>query len=638
MPPFDDMRRRARAPLAAALLILLAAGSRLDAASYYFSQSGNDLLGDGSQAKPWQSINKFNQLRLLPGDNAYFRAGDQFNGRLHLDANDGGLNARGQLVAPVKIGSYGANGTTTRARIVAPFNSEGFLAFDTGGIELSNLDFFSSGSTEAKRANGIDFLNDQTKTSARGHLGHIRVSNVSAHGFGLNGLRVWSHNTLGYNDVHIADSEFSGNGYSGVYVGSTQWHHQQHANVVVDRVISHNNPGFQSASMPYTGHGIIIAETNGGAIQNSVAYENGKQHGNANVAMWTYQSNAITIQGNLAFGNRSVGPYDGGGFDIDGGTTNSVIQYNRSYDNDGAGLLLAQFEGAMPMANNVFRYNLSVNDGQGLFGGISVSGARTGNVAKDAVFHNNTIVVDKSAAPDAKGAVWFVNAFHDDISFFNNALIALNGAPLIAGDTSLSRSHFVGNAYWTDGALPILEDRTYASVQSWANSTGQEKLAGQFTAVTSDPHFSDMETFQVRSTSPLLNAALPPGSGPWPSWVNSLGTRDLGGVALNASANPAIGAREFLLADLNGDGQIDGGDLTVFSANYGATGPAAYRADIDGNGHVDGGDFLAWQRLFGSHVRADAAAAAIPEPGALVIAAPALLVALARRRFRPAVI
>ena len=56
MPPFDDMRRRARASLAAALLILLDAGSTLDAASYYFSQSGNDVLGDGSQAKPWQSI------------------------------------------------------------------------------------------------------------------------------------------------------------------------------------------------------------------------------------------------------------------------------------------------------------------------------------------------------------------------------------------------------------------------------------------------------------------------------------------------------------------------------------------------------------------------------------------------------
>jgi hypothetical protein len=617
-------------------VVMLSLPGSARGASYYFSQAGSDTLGNGTLANPWKSIAKFNQLQLRPGDHAYFRAGDQFAGRLHLDANDGGLNAQGQLVSPVKISSYGATGATTRARILAPFNSEGFLAFDTGGIELSHLDFVSSGFTggtnDASRKNGIDFLNDQTKTSGRAHLNHIRVHNVSAHGFGLNGVRVWSHNTLGYNDVHIADSEFSGNGYAGVYVGSTRWHHQQHANVTVDRVVSHNNPGFQSASMPYTGHGIIIAETNGGFIQNSVAYDNGKQHGNANVAMWTYQSNAITIQGNLAFGNRSVGPYDGGGFDIDGGTTNSIIQYNRSYDNDGAGLLLAQFEGAMPMANNVFRYNLSVNDGKGLFGGISVSGARAGNVAKDAVFHNNTIVVDKSAAPHAKGAVWFVNAHHDDIAFLNNAFIALDGATLIAGDTSASRSTFAGNAYWTAGGKIILEDQTYNSVLSWANASGQEKVGGQFVAVTSDPKFSDMETLQLRSTSPLLNAALLPGSNPWPSWLNSLGTRDLGGVALNQAGRPGIGAREFLFADLDGNGRIDGGDLAVWRSAFGATGAAAYRADLDGNGQVDGSDYLAWQRLAFAFAHAPAAATAVPEPSRLAITAPALLLAVRRRR------
>jgi hypothetical protein len=611
---------------------LLAVSSTASGASYYFSQSGNDSLGSGTLESPWQSINKFNQLRLQPGDNAYFRAGDQFAGRMYLDANDGGLDAQGQLASPVKISSYGAAGTTTRARIVSPFNSEAFLAFDTGGIELSNLDFVSGGFSDASRKNGVDFLNDQAKTASRPHLSHIRVNNISTQGFGLNGLRVWAHNSTGYKDVQIADSEFSGNGYSGIYVGATQWHGQQHADVVIDRVVAHNNPGFQSASMLYTGHGILLAQTNGGAIQNSVAYDNGKEHGNANMAMWTYHSNAVVIQGNLAFGNRSVGPFDGGAFDVDGGTTNSVVQYNRSYDNDGAGLLLAQFDGANPMSNNVFRYNLSVNDGRGDYGGITVYGADAGDVAKAAVFHNNTVVVDKSVVPRVKGAVWMMTGHHDDVAFLNNAFIALNGAKLIAGDTSTAQATFAGNAYWTGGGRIILEDKLYSSVLSWANASGQEKVAGQFAAVTSDPKFSDPATFQVQSDSPLTNAALAPGNGPWPSWISSLGTRDLGGVALSQAGEPDIGAREFLLADLDGNGEIDGGDLAIWQSAFGATGAAAYRADLDGDGDADGSDFLAWQRLAAANAHTATAAASIPEPHALAILAPALALALYQRR------
>lgn len=629
-----DCSRRLRPALCRGVIVvtILAHHGIVSGASYYFSQMGSDTLGNGTIEQPWQSINKFNQIQLLPGDSALFRAGDQFTGRLYLDASDGGLNERGELVAPVKIGSYGAVGTATRARIVSPFNSEGFLAFDAGGIELSNLDFVSGGFSESSRKNGVDFLNDQAKTASRSHLNHIRVSNISAQGFGLNGVRIWAHNSLGYQDVQITDATAFGNGYSGVYVGATQWHGQQHANVVIDRVVAHSNPGFQSVEMPYTGHGILLAQTNGGAIQNSVAYDNGKEHGNANIGMLTYQSNAILIQGNLAYGNRSVGPYDGGAFDIDGGATNCIVQYNRSYDNDGAGLLLAQFDGADPMANNVFRYNLSVNDGVGDYGGITVFGANAGEVAKAAVFHNNTVVVDKNVVPRTKGAVWIMTEHHDDVAFFNNAFIALNGAPLLAGDTSTSRATFAGNAYWTAGGEIILEDRTYDSVQMWSAISRQEKVGGQFVAVTSDPQFSNLETFQVRHNSPLLSAARLPGSALWPSWISSLGTRDLGGVVLNQTGNVEIGAREFLLADFNGDGQINSGDLAVWRSAFGAAGATAYRADLDGDGDADGGDFLMWQRIVSANTHADAIAANVPEPHALAMTAPAVVLALRRRR------
>ena len=56
---------------------------------------------------------------------------------------------------------------------------------------------------------------------------------------------------------------------------------------------------------------------------------------------------------------------------LDGGVRNSIVQYNYSHDNDGAGYLLAQFEGGRAFYNNVIRYNVSENDGQkNSYGGI----------------------------------------------------------------------------------------------------------------------------------------------------------------------------------------------------------------------------------------------------------------------------
>ncbi len=326
----------------------------------------------------------------------------------------------------------------------------GIKVYNAGGIELSDLNVVSGGVNTSARTHGIDFISDRTSTSALKQFQHVRVNNVRAAGFGDNGLRVWSHGTVGYNDVRITNSEFTGNGYAGVYVGATRYTEKHHKNVVVDAVVAHNNPGYVG-SLPITGHGVILANLDGGLLQNSVAYDNGKVNGNGNVALWTYQSNAVTIQNNIAYGNRSPGGYDGGAYDCDGGATNCTVQYNRSWNNDGAGLLLAEYQTTNAMGNNVFRYNLSVNDGRESYGGVSIAGNSilnstlgTAGPAQTTVFHNNTIISDKNVNPNTKGAVWFIDPNHRDLDFFNNVFVALNGAPLIAGDTTARRASSKG--------------------------------------------------------------------------------------------------------------------------------------------------------------------------------------------------
>ena len=63
-----------------------------------------------------------------------------------------------------------------------------------------------------------------------------------------------------------------------------------------------------------------------------------------------------------SYRNRTI-EVDGDGFDFDGGATNSVMQYNYSHDNDGAGLLFAQYPSApQRMENPTIRHNISEND------------------------------------------------------------------------------------------------------------------------------------------------------------------------------------------------------------------------------------------------------------------------------------
>ncbi len=75
--------------------------------------------------------------------------------------------------------------------------------------------------------------------------------------------------------------------------------------------------------------------------------------------------------------------------------------------------------------------------------------------------------------------------------------------------------------------------------------------------------------------------------------------------------------------DFNGDGTVDGDDLTAWSAGVGtATGASYLNGDGDADGDVDGADFLVWQRNLGATTippSVAAAATAIPEPSAVLL-------------------
>jgi hypothetical protein len=83
-------------------------------------------------------------------------------------------------------------------------------------------------------------------------------------------------------------------------------------------------------------------------------------------------------------------------------------------------------------------------------------------------------------------------------------------------------------------------------------------------------------------------------------------------------------------ADFDNDLDVDGADFLAFQRLFGSTDPTA---DFDGNGVVDNADTTIFNRqLFEPVPPAAAAAAAVPEPGSLVLAALGLAAGLGMRR------
>lgn len=130
-------------------------------------------------------------------------------------------------------------------------------------------------------------------------------------------------------------------------------------------------PGFRIAHCvvhDVGGDGIVPFCGNNGVIEYCTAYRTGLGCDPADhspVAIWYAWAKSCAIQHCEAYDNRTGGRGgDGGGFDLDGGCVDCVLQYNYSHDNEGAGYLICSWDPEQwPCTGCICRYNVSINDG-----------------------------------------------------------------------------------------------------------------------------------------------------------------------------------------------------------------------------------------------------------------------------------
>jgi hypothetical protein len=461
------MLSRAAAAALAAIVAIHAQAPASHAADYYFTGDGG-TGGSGTPADPYRTLAPINSLNLDPGDNVFLSGNFAApTGGIELTAEDAGTAA-----APVSFIGVGPSRPTVNAG-----DSFGFRAVDAGGIDLKNINFIGNGPASRVADPGSPnvglFTNNEDGvrffTSAGDKKDHIRVDNVYVRGFGVNGIKVGAENgASGFNDVKITNSVVEKNQHAGVnFEGDyNQANRSAHTNVLISNVRALDTTG--RANRPQqgnTGSGIVIGQVNGGVIQYSVAKNNGREcasDAGGPVGIWAWDSTNVKIQYNEAFNNGTAGHHDGGGFDLDGGVTNSVMQYNYSHSNDGAGFLLAQFSGAKQFTGNVIRYNISQADGRkNGYGGIHAFGP-----IEDTKVYNNTILMtpaEKDQAGtrnEAPSAVRFRDGSTKEIDFYNNLFI-VQGAdgnaalfnPAMLNLAGADEQTFLNNNYWQLGGL-----------------------------------------------------------------------------------------------------------------------------------------------------------------------------------------
>lgn len=428
-------------------------GFSAHATDYYVSPTGSDTNSGKSASTPFATVAKINTLKLKPGDRVLLEGGQSFAGPLKIDSVSSGAKDR-----PIVVDSYGRG----RAEI-KNLAGHGVVVRDADYITLQNLNVTGADCSELGHTprsceeveqctrsigSGIVLLSEGLQGALQGfNLNHLSVIGFSSREDpkrpgqvpeDLNGMGIvvmTRHRGAGFRDIQFSDINVFGNGIAGLQmeVDNDEWPSKVYEDVSIVRVSAKWNTGIPKLSRPpITGSGIVISGVTRGRIEDSEGSENGclNDASGGPMGVWAYNSDQILFRNNRAVGNMSRSHNDGGGFDFDGGTTNSVMEYNYAAENAGPGYSVDQFPDAPLMANNVLRHNVSMRDGQaGGSCGISIWGKVNGTLIE-----NNRVYVSDGPKPPPAGLMLF-QWTGDSLVLRNNSIVAQNTDLLYFGET-----------------------------------------------------------------------------------------------------------------------------------------------------------------------------------------------------------
>ena len=479
---------------------------------YYVSAEGKDD-NTGTIDKPLKTIEKINNLNLKPGDTVLFKGNQTFQGTLILDSLDSGDEMK-----HVVISSYGKGRAILDGQAGSALQAD-FCSY----LLIQNIDFKGIGRKNGNTEDGVYISNGN----------HIHVDQVEVSGFQHSGLRLHICDHSKITNVYAHDNGFAGIHVTGTTIRDSVNYDNQ--DLYIGYCIAENNPGDPTVTSNHSGNGILASSVDGGIIEYCVAFNNGWDMpwtGNGPVGIWIWDANDFIIQHCIAHHNKTAkGAHDGGGFDFDGGVSNSIMQYNISYENEGPGIGLFEFGAAKPWHDNIVRYNLSVNDSHTTKGGLRIWRAEGKGEMYNCDIYNNTIY----SGNEGNYAIGILTNC-PGMRFYNN--IFIYDHRFLPEEHKIIEERFFRNIYFQlKGKEGFLD---YPSLDAWASATGNEMLEGDFVGMLADPLLKGPGSSELpESPKDILQANLYAPVEGSPAVNNGLNLQDL--FSLDSGGKDLIG-------------------------------------------------------------------------------------------------
>ena len=429
----------------------------------------------------------------------------------------------GSAEQPIEISSYGEGelprleGNGEVENVISLYNQQ---YIHINRLEITNLDQKYNQNFELNGSNNQEKALRAINVSIRdfGTASDIRIEDCYIHDINGNIKSKWNggiffdvkaniqNGTLTgvpskYDQILISGCTFERVDRSGIKLISSQWCNQWEKNdpgVPVNWYPSTNVVVRDNYMEKIGGDGITVRDTDGALIEHNLVRDCRYQNTGYNVGIWPFEAANTVLQYNEAY--ETHGTTDGQGLDCDHASSNSVMQYNYSHNNEGGFMLIM---GGYPHTGATVRYNISQNDRDKTF-------EFAQGCPKGTMIYNNTIYSDQLLE---RGVFFLSNTGAgqgvNDTFAFNNVFHYPEGQKFYGGETQNLTTYMklYNNAY-TGGIEAFEGDDNPLKAEDaglTAPGTGPEVNESK-TAVTGSS--GALDGYKLEDTSVLIDKGI----------------------------------------------------------------------------------------------------------------------------------
>lgn len=459
-----------------------------DVTVYYIDPLKGDDTNSGRTAeKAWKSLEKANEITLMPGEQLLLKRGGIFNGQLEI-------KGKGTAEQPVIVGAYGDQALSKPCIVGDDTSLYAVRIFNSDYLTLRDLEIVNTGKQPLPQRTGLKIECKDYGISHNIRINGLTIRDVNGSlvkelggGSGIyivnEGDRILSRfDSLLIENCHILRCTRNAMIWAG-YHDRRNWFPSKHT------VIRHN----LIEEVP--GDGIVPIGCDSTLIEYNVMRNcpDVLPMTEAAAGFWPWSCDNTLIQFNHVSGHKA--PWDAQAYDCDYNCTNTVIRYNYSHDNYG-GLVLVCDSGnertySLGNKSSIVCYNISIGDGirpketrQGMFSpGIHIAGRVENTRIERNIIHANVKpneTIDRSMVVSDN---W--DGYADHTTFSENIFYAAE--PSRFDMTCSTNNAFSGN--WYLGSYTGLPDDSDGKTscpmyESQVLSVGKDGYQGLQTLMT----------------------------------------------------------------------------------------------------------------------------------------------------------